>query len=57
MINPQINNDMEENMDKLSAETDQSSDKKPDENSGIYVQSHIKIFDPESNEIFVEGRA
>jgi hypothetical protein len=52
MINPQINNDMEENMEKLVTDTD----KKPDENGGIHVQGHIKIFDPESGEIFIDKR-
>ena len=27
--------------------------KKPDEKSGVQVQGHIKIFDPESGEVFV----
>lgn len=26
---------------------------KPDENSGIYIRGHIKIFDPETGEILV----
>lgn len=30
--------------------------KKPDENSGVYIEDHIKIFDPETDEIFVDGR-
>lgn len=30
--------------------------KKPDENSGVQVQGHIKIFDPESGEVFVNKR-
>lgn len=25
----------------------------PDENSGIYIRAHIKIFDPETEEVFV----
>lgn len=29
---------------------------KPDETSGVYLQGHIKIFDPESGEIFVNKR-
>ena len=39
-------------------ETQPSQPKKaPDEKGGILVQSHIKIFDPETNEVFVNGRA
>ena len=30
--------------------------KKPDEKSGVQVQGHIKIFDPESGEVFVNKR-
>ena len=32
-------------------------EKKPDEKGGIYVEGRIKIFDPESKEVFVNGRA
>jgi hypothetical protein len=31
--------------------------RKPDERGGILVQSHIKIFDPKTKEVFVNGRA
>ena len=30
---------------------------KPDEIGGINLEGHIKIFDPETNEIFVNERA
>ena len=30
--------------------------KQPSENSGVQVQGHIKIFDPESGEVFVNKR-
>jgi hypothetical protein len=52
MINPQINNDMEEKMETLPEEILST----PDENSGLHVEGHIKIFDPESGEIFVNKR-
>ena len=29
---------------------------KPNENSGVHVEGHIKIFDPENNEVFVDKR-
>ena len=32
-------------------------EKKPDEKGGIYVEGHIKIFDPDTKEVFVNGRA
>lgn len=28
----------------------------PNENSGVHVEGHIKIFDPENNEVFVDKR-
>lgn len=34
----------------------QPVEKQPNENSGIHVQGHIKIFDPETNEVFVNKR-
>ncbi len=30
--------------------------KRPDETSGVHVQGHIKIFDPETKEVFVDKR-
>jgi len=32
-------------------------EKNPDEKSGIYVEGRIKIFDPETKEVYVNGRA
>lgn len=46
----QINTNKE---DKQPAQTA----KKPDELGGIYLEGHIKIFDPETKEVFVNGRA
>lgn len=31
--------------------------KRPDEIGGIHLQGHIKIFDPETKEVFVNERA
>lgn len=31
-------------------------EKKPDENSGILIEGHIRIFDPESGEEFLNQR-
>jgi hypothetical protein len=52
MITPQLNTDMDKNMQSLPEQTE----KKPDENGGVHVQGHIKIFDPESGEIYVDKR-
>lgn len=49
-----INND---NTDKTMEEKTQDIvQKKPDETSGIHVQGHIKIFDPESGEVYIDKR-
>lgn len=34
----------------------QQENSKPDEISGFHIQGHIKIFDPENNEVFVDKR-
>jgi hypothetical protein len=44
------------------SQTDQSTgeqpvDTKPDELGGFHYESHIKIFDPETEEVFVSTRA
>jgi len=31
--------------------------KNPDERGSIRVEAHIKIFDPQTKEVFVKGRA
>ena len=54
MINPQINNDMKENMQSLPDIN--KEERNPDEKSGVYVQGHIKIFDPDSGEVFIDKR-
>lgn len=46
-------------MDKSMEDLDINSlenEKNPDENGGVYVQGHIKIFDPESGEVFINKR-
>lgn len=42
-------------MQKNETLTDETS-KKPDENSGFHIEGHIKIFDPENNEVFIDKR-
>lgn len=55
MIIPQLNTDMDKTMQSLP-ETNDQENRKPDEQSGLHVQGHIKIFDPESGEVFVDKR-
>lgn len=35
----------------------QQETKKPDDVGGIHVQAHVKIFDPETQEVYLIGRA
>lgn len=37
-------------------QTQQAPTKKPNENSGVYLEGHIRIFDPETKEEFVNKR-
>lgn len=47
-----INNTMNQNSENESKEEPEM--KKPDDTAGMYVRGHIKIFDPESGEVFVD---
>ena len=49
-----INKNMEE---KQQEQLTPQPAKKPDEKGGIYVEGRIKIFDPETKEVYVNGRA
>lgn len=51
----EINNNIAKETQESTASAEQ--EKQPDERGGIYIQGHIKIFDPESNEVYVNGRA
>jgi len=53
MTKKQLNTDMEKDMEKIDLT---QKEKKPDEVNGMHIQGHIKIFDPESGEIFVNKR-
>ena len=51
------NNEINKNMDiKLQENSMQVEKKQPDEKGGVHVQGHIKIFDPETNEVYVNKR-
>jgi hypothetical protein len=43
--------------DKTQETPPEIKSKQPDEKGGIHVESHVKIFDPETEEVFVNGRA
>ena len=55
MIKDQLNIDMDKNMEDLEQNA-MDTDTKPNETGGIHVQGHIKIFDPESGEVFIDKR-
>ena len=50
----QLNSNMDKNMEDLEKTAEIQS--KPDDVSGIYVQGYIKIFDPESGEVYIDKR-
>lgn len=54
MQNNEINKSMDTKMNFNS--TNFQSKKQPDERGGIHIQGHIKIFDPETKEVFVDKR-
>lgn len=47
-----INNNIESKQQE-----DARIEKTPDEKGGIFLQGHLKIFDPETKEVYVNGRA
>jgi hypothetical protein len=55
MNETQLNIDMDKNMEDLE-QNSMDTDTKPNETGGIHVQGHIKIFDPESGEVYVDKR-
>jgi hypothetical protein len=56
VIKPMDNNTINKSMEENQQETAQPQ-KNPDEKGGIFLQGHIKIFDPETKEVYVNGRA
>ena len=57
-----LNNDMNPKLDKLdqtemNQSQQQTEEKRPDDVGGFLIQGGIKIFDPETKEVFVEKRA
>ena len=43
-----------DNQSKLEETAVEKITKRPDEQSGIYVRGHIKIFDPESGDVYID---
>jgi hypothetical protein len=58
MINKEMNTNKSANEKVLSAIIDKKTEKlaKPNESSGIYFSSSIKITDPNTNEVLVQVR-
>lgn len=54
MINTDNERSLNENQNKLEEKAVENTQKRPDENSGIYVRGHIKIFDPKSGEVLID---
>jgi hypothetical protein len=55
MNNTQLNSNMDKNMEDLEHNS-MNDDTIPNETGGIHVQGHIKIFDPESGEVYIDKR-
>ena len=52
--NMMINNDNELSSEEI--QVSEVEDREPDEHPGIAVQGFLKIFDPDSGEVFAQGR-
>jgi hypothetical protein len=55
MSKQQLNSNMDKNMEDLQKNSTENTSQ-PNEVGGIHVQGHIKIFDPESGEIYIDKR-
>ena len=55
MNTTQLNSNMDKNIENLEQNV-MDKDTKPNETGGIHVQGHIKIFDPESGEVYIDKR-
>jgi hypothetical protein len=51
-----INKSMNENVNEKHQQEQNPAEKKPNEHSGFYFSSFLKITDPETNEVLVEQR-
>ena len=53
MTTPQINNNMDKNMEQTQVSV---TEQVPNETGGMVIQGHIKIFDPDSGEVYIDKR-
>ena len=53
MTTPQINNNMDKNMEQTQVDLVEQI---PNETGGMVIQGHIKIFDPDSGEVYIDKR-
>lgn len=51
-----INNSMKDKRSDSPKENDKSQGKKPNEQGGVYLSTHLKIFDPNTKEVLVQKR-
>ena len=51
-----INNSMKDKRSNLPKNTNQSQGKKPNEYGGVQVSTHLKIFDPNTQQVLVQKR-
>ena len=58
MINKEMNSNKSDNEKVLSAMIEEQTEKtvKPNESSGVYFSSSLKITDPNTNEVLVQVR-
>lgn len=54
MINTETPNESGQQPVKIEEYRVENKQQRPNESSGIYVRGHIKIFDPESGEVFID---
>ena len=54
MINIDTSKSNDLNLTKTEEKAVEHTQKRPDESSGIYVRGHIKIFDPETKEVYID---
>jgi hypothetical protein len=54
MINIDTSKSNDLHLTKIEEKAVENTTKRPDESSGIYVRGHIKIFDPESGEVYID---
>ena len=56
MVNRTMNEKVQKTVEKTTLEQKQAP-KRPNESASFSVEAHVKIFDPETKEVYVEKRA